>query len=88
VIQLFVTTTPSAVIHFLLTRQAHADFKDIEKRLLNNTWHSYYSIEMIPYKPCRPCRMFFQKIIPAIPNEAFVEFRQNPIVVRWESNQR
>ena len=73
-IQLFVTTTPSAVIQFVLTRQAHTDFKDIEKRLLKNTWHFYQSSEMIPYKPCRPWRMFRQKIIPAIPNEALSNF--------------
>ncbi len=31
--------------------------------------------------------MFCQKIIPVVPNEVFVEFRQNPIVVGWISLQ-
>ena len=62
------------------SRQAHVDFKYIEKRLLKSTWHSYSPVKWYRTNHVHH-EEFCQKIIPAIPNESFVECRQNPIVI-------
>jgi hypothetical protein len=85
-LQLFVTGTPSAVIHFVRTIQANADSQRHQKTSpqkyvtrLSVQWNHIVSSN----KPCRLWRMLCPKNIPAIPNKSFVEFRMNPMFVRW-----